>query len=99
MMEKISQIQTPLFQNQSIQKTKNENQVQGFGDIFKKALNEVNTLQKESDQLTNKLVTGEVNDISEVMIAAQKANLSLQLTIQVRNKAVEAYQEIMRMQV
>ncbi|MGB3261796.1 flagellar hook-basal body complex protein FliE, partial [Paenisporosarcina sp.] len=50
------------------------------------------------DKLTNQLVTGEVKDIHEVMIASQKASLSLQLTVQVRNKVVEAYQEVMRMQ-
>ena len=48
--------------------------------------------------MTNKLITGEVEDLHQVMIAAQKASITLDLTIQVRNKVVEAYQEIMRMQ-
>lgn len=98
-MDKLSQIQTPFIQNQSITKVKPENKVEGFGDMFKQALQEVNATQKESETLTNQLVTGEVQDIHEVMIASQKASLSLQLTVQVRNKVVEAYQEIMRMQV
>ncbi|WP_260107715.1 MULTISPECIES: flagellar hook-basal body complex protein FliE [unclassified Planococcus (in: firmicutes)] len=98
MMEKISQIQTPFIQNQSIAKPQTENKTEGFSEIFKNQLEEVNKLQNTSDKLTNQLVTGEVEDVSQVMVAAQKASLSLQLTVQVRNKVVEAYQEVMRMQ-
>ncbi|CEG24339.1 Flagellar hook-basal body complex protein FliE [Planococcus massiliensis] len=97
-MEKISQIQTPIIQNQSIAKPQTENKTEGFSEIFKKQLEEVNKLQNTSDKLTQQLVTGEVEDVSQVMVAAQKASLSLQLTVQVRNKVVEAYQEVMRMQ-
>lgn len=97
-MEKLSLIQTPFIQNQSISKVKPENKVEGFSEIFKQTLDEVKATQNHSDKLTNELVTGEVQDIHEVMIAAQKASLSLQLTVQVRNKVVEAYQEVMRMQ-
>lgn len=98
-MNNISQIQTPFIQNQSIPNVKPANQVEGFGQIFKQALEEVSAAQNTSDKLTDKLVTGEVKDIHEVMIASQKASLSLQMTLQVRNKVVEAYQEVMRMQV
>jgi flagellar hook-basal body complex protein FliE len=97
-MDKLSQIQTPFIQNQSISKVKPDNQVEGFSQIFKQKLDEVKAAQNHSDKLTNELVTGEVKDIHEVMIASQKASLSLQLTVQVRNKVVEAYQEVMRMQ-
>lgn len=45
------------------------------------------------------LAAGQVDDISQVIVAAEKADIALQLTLAVRNKAVEAYQEIMRMQV
>lgn len=98
-MDKLSQIQTPFLQIQSFSKSKPVNKVEGFGEMFKKAIQDVNAAQKESEKLTSQLVTGEVTDIHEVMIASQKASLSLQLTIQVRNKVVEAYQEVMRMQV
>jgi flagellar hook-basal body complex protein FliE len=97
-MDKLSQIQTPFIQNQSISKLKPENKVEGFSEIFKQTLEEVKSAQNQSDKLTNELVTGEVKDIHEVTIASQKASLSLQLTVQVRNKVVEAYQEVMRMQ-
>lgn len=99
-MNSLSKIQTPFIQNHMIPKaTAPENKVDDFGDMFKKALQEVNTAQKESEKKTTELVMGEGTDIHEVMIASQKASLSLQLTVQMRNKAVEAYQEIMRMQV
>ncbi len=98
-MNIISQIQTPMIQNQPFQKLKPENKAEGFDELFKQALKGVNGAQKESEKLTGQLVTGEATDIHEVMIASQKASLSLQLTVQVRNKVVEAYQEVMRMQV
>ncbi|MCD8510253.1 MAG: flagellar hook-basal body complex protein FliE [Bacillus sp. (in: Bacteria)] len=99
-MNNINHIQTPFIQSPSITAVKSEEQkVEGFREIFNNALSEVNAAQLESNRLTEKLATGEVNDIHEVMIASQKATLSLQLTVQVRNKVVEAYQEMMRMQV
>ncbi|MDR3348045.1 MAG: flagellar hook-basal body complex protein FliE [Acidaminococcales bacterium] len=70
-----------------------------FSDLLRAAVNEVNGLQKNAQAKNIELVAGRVEDLSEVMIAAEKAALSLQLTVQVRNKVVEAYQEIMRMQV
>ncbi len=73
--------------------------VPDFGEYLKNALGEVNSLQKESDNMSKALAAGQVEDISQVVIAAEKADIALQLTLAVRNKAVEAYQEIMRMQV
>lgn len=98
-MNTINQIQTPFIQSLSTPAIKPENKVEGFGEIFKQALQEVNEAQKTSDKMTEGLVTGEVENIHEVMVASEKASLSLQLTMQVRNKVVEAYQEVMRMQV
>jgi len=70
-----------------------------FSNILANAVNEVNNDIKTAEQLSDKVATGEVKDVHQVMIAMEKANLGLQLTVQVRNKVVEAYQEIMRMQV
>ncbi|MDE4085003.1 flagellar hook-basal body complex protein FliE [Planococcus maritimus] len=98
-MEKITQLQTPFLQNQFLEKMQPEPQATGFGDVFKNALKEVSAAQNVSDKKTDQLLTGEVKDVHEVMIASQKASLSLQMTMQVRNKVVEAYQEVMRMQV
>ena len=98
-MEKITQLQTPFLQNQFLEKMQPEPQATGFGDVLKNALKEVSSAQNVSDKKTDQLLTGEVKDVHEVMIASQKASLSLQMTMQVRNKVVEAYQEVMRMQV
>lgn len=69
-----------------------------FADFLGKALGEVNQLQLDSKDATMKLATGQVEDVAEVMIAS-KAAIALQMTMQVRNKVVEAYQEVMRMPV
>lgn len=68
-----------------------------FGQILNQALQQVEADQKAADDASNKLATGQTDNIADVMIANERANLSLQLTIQVRNKLLEAYQEIMRM--
>ena len=70
-----------------------------FGTYLKDALSEVNQLQLESDRQNKLLAAGEISDISQVVVAGQKAEIALQLTLQMRNRAMSAYQEIMRMQV
>lgn len=70
-----------------------------FKDMLVNAIEEVNSFQLEANAMSEKLVTGEIQDVSQVMVASQKAELSLQMAIQVRNKILEAYQEIMRMPV
>lgn len=70
-----------------------------FASVLKETLNNVNKQQIESDVLTDKLARGENIDLHQVMIASQKASITLQATLEVRNKVVEAYQEMMRMQV
>ena len=71
----------------------------GFGEILKDAISTVNEVQKQSDQEIQKLMTGESQDLHTTVIAMQKADLSFQMMMQVRNKIVQAYQEIMRMQI
>jgi flagellar hook-basal body complex protein FliE len=70
-----------------------------FGTVLKDAISTVNELQKQSDQEIQKLMTGESQDLHNTVIAMQKADLSFQMMMQVRNKIVQAYQEIIRMQV
>jgi flagellar hook-basal body complex protein FliE len=72
---------------------------QAFSQFLKEAINKVNTEQVKSDIMTEKLAKGENIDLHQVMIASQKASISLQLALEVRNKVIEAYQEVMRMQV
>jgi flagellar hook-basal body complex protein FliE len=80
------------------QKPGNE-QPGGFGEILKDAISTVNELAKQSDTEIQKLMTGESQDLHSTVIAMQKADVSFQMMMQVRNKIVQAYQEIMRMQV
>lgn len=75
-----------------------ESQVE-FADFLKESINQVNQAQLASDDLTNKLARGDNVDLHEVMIASQKAGVVMQTALEIRNKAVEAYQEMMRMQV
>lgn len=70
-----------------------------FADFLKESINKVNEAQVKSDALTEKLAKGENVDLHQVMIASQKASITLQATMEIRNKVVEAYQEVMRMQV
>jgi flagellar hook-basal body complex protein FliE len=70
-----------------------------FAATLKDAVGQVNTLQKESDHKMQELATGKSQNIHETMIAAEKADIALRLMVQVRNKMIEAYQEMMRMQV
>jgi flagellar hook-basal body complex protein FliE len=70
-----------------------------FADMLKNALNNVNDLQVNADNLTNDLAAGKTDNIHEVLIAGEKASISLDLTMQIRNKVLDAYNEIMRMQI
>lgn len=72
---------------------------QSFATTLKDAIANVNSQQITSDTMTQKLISGENVDLHEVMIASQKASISLNATLEVRNKVIEAYQEIMRMTV
>jgi flagellar hook-basal body complex protein FliE len=77
----------------------NTNPKTNFQDFLKEALSEVNDLQLKADSQVVGFASGLSNiDIHDVMIGMEQAHLALQLTIEVRNKMVEAYQEIMRMQ-
>lgn len=73
-----------------------------FKDIYDsvmKGVEDTNKLQIDSDKITEDFVTGKVDNIHKVMIAQEKANLALMFTVEVRNKAIEAYKELMRMQI
>lgn len=71
---------------------------QTFRDLLTDALGTVNTLQNESDIAFERLIAGDI-EFHDAMIVAEKANLALQLTMAIRTKLLESYQEIMRMQV
>ena len=78
----------------------NANNQVDFGDLMKNAVGQVNNLQQTSNQLKTGFEMGDPNiQLSDVMIASQKASVAFEATVQVRNKFVEAYQEVMRMSI
>lgn len=71
----------------------------GFGDMVTNALGNLEKTQATADNLAKQMATGQLTDVHDYMIAATEATLSTQLTVAVRNKAVEAFQSIMSMQI
>lgn len=72
----------------------NEN---GFSGQLNKAINQLNEIQSNSEQAQLKFVTGELQDVHQVTIAMQEAKIAMGIAVEVRNKLIEAYQEIARM--
>ncbi|NLA76088.1 MAG: flagellar hook-basal body complex protein FliE [Deltaproteobacteria bacterium] len=74
-----------------------QNSSLSFKNTLEELISNVNNQITESDQLTRDFASGKNNNIHEVMIASEKAGISLRFLVQVRNKLLDAYQEIMRM--
>ncbi|MBL4952948.1 flagellar hook-basal body complex protein FliE [Neobacillus sp. OS1-32] len=97
----VSQISTGAIKmNQNpFQKVDNNQPSTSFANVLKGYLDNVDAAVKQSSDLAAKAAAGEIDNVHDVMIASQKAKLALELTVTVRDKAVEAYQEMMRMQI
>ncbi len=87
-----------VFENTNITGTNNNNSSNSFQNILKENLDKVNQDQIEADNITNDFVLGKDIDVHEMILSMEEAKMSLQLAIQVRNKVVEAVQELNRMQ-
>ncbi len=101
---KISNIQSPKInptQMRPAQPTTVSNEISGksFRDVLAETVSEVQHLQNEADTTIKKLVAGEIKDVTEAMVAVEQADMAFQTMMTVRNKVLNAYQEIMRMQV
>jgi flagellar hook-basal body complex protein FliE len=70
-----------------------------FGTLLKDAISTVNDLQQRSDLEIQKIITGESDELHTAVVAMQRADVSFQMMMQVRNKIVQAYQEVLRMPV
>ena len=70
-----------------------------FGSMVSKALDSMNDSQIKADQMARDAATGNLQNVSDYMIAANQAELTTQLTVAVRNKAVDAFNQIMEMNV
>ena len=82
----------------SIKEDSGSNSV-SFGEYLNSALMKVSDLESQADQLKQDFALGNTDNISEVLIAGEKANVAVQFTMQIRNKILDAYSEIMRMQI
>ena len=69
----------------------------GFSEVFSNMINSVNDLQKESAQIQTNFMNGEPVEIHQMMIKAQEAGVAMDLLLEIRNKLINAYSEIMRM--
>ena len=76
-----------------------KNNKTSFGDMLAEAVNEINKLQIDADKAIANVELSDSGSIHEAMIALEEANISFRAMMQVRNKVLEAYQEVMRMQV
>ncbi len=84
-----------LLKNRSTEKSKGTE----FADVLKESLEEVNNLQEKGQKAMSDLATGQVKDLHQAAIAIDKAELSMKLMLEVRNKAINAYKEILRTQI
>jgi len=71
----------------------------GFGEVLNQFVGEVNQKQLDSTQAVNDLLAGKEIPLHQAMIAMQEAGVAFQLMVEVRNKLLEGYQELMRMQI
>jgi flagellar hook-basal body complex protein FliE len=96
MIERITDKFAPLAEHAAGRPLGNDG---GFAAMLKDSISEVDRLQKEADRSIERLTVGDETDIHETVIAMEKADIAFKLMVQVRNKIVGAYEEIMRMQV
>jgi flagellar hook-basal body complex protein FliE len=82
-----------------LQKVDTEKNTTSFANVIQGYLKNVDHTVKEASDLSVKLAAGQIDNIHDVTIASQKSKLALELTVAIRDKAVEAYQETMRMQI
>lgn len=76
-----------------------DNKDQSFKDLLSDFVGDVNQLQNKADDSVNKLAAGEITDVHDVMVKVEEANLSFSLMMEIRNKIVEGYKEVMKTQV
>ena len=76
-----------------------QSRTSSFGEVLQQSIDQVNRLQLEADAKINDLATGKQTDLHQTMIAVEKASVSFELLMQIRNKVISAYDNLMRTQV
>ena len=90
---------TPIDSGQGVGSASLKKSGDGFGSLIKDAVESIDSTQKGAEKEISKAVTGESTDLHKTIIALQTADLKFQLGLQVRNKLIGAFDEIMRMPV
>jgi len=100
-VEPISERLNVLVDNGLAERTSRAAEEEGpsFADIVQENIAEVNELEKEADQLTEDFALGKTDNIHDVAIATEKARIALDLTLEVQRRVVDAFDEVMRMQI
>ena len=98
-IEGVSAVNTALAGLKPVSALGSDNGAVSFKDMLMDALNGVNDLQQQSSAITEDFIAGRTDSIQDVMISATEASLATDFLVEVRNKVMDAYQEIMRMQV
>lgn len=94
---KISQIEGMFPKLPSLNKL-GKNEDKKFGNVISEFINSVNMEQQNANKLTNDFIEGKNVELHQVMVATEKAKTSLELLMQIRNKAIDMYKELTRMQ-
>lgn len=92
---------TPIQSNELVNQVKQSpSEAQAnFASTLKNAIEDLNHIQLESDKKTEAFASGKIDDLHDVMITAQKSSVTLETTVQMQKKVIDAYNEVMRMQV
>lgn len=99
-MREMQRLASQDIQPQQTLNTADQAAAPSFSNMFSQALNQVNELQQTSSGLQEAYIRGDGNvDITRVMVASQKSSIAFQAVVQVRNKLVEAYKDVMNMPV
>lgn len=93
----ISGLPGKIQSNMPVHKTPSKDNGSGFENLLTQSLKEVNSAQINANNAVNDLVAGKTENIHETMIQMQKASISFEMMMEVRNKLVDAYQEIIKM--
>lgn len=95
----VSGMEQTRSQGQGVGANSNLKGTESFANTLKEAIGSVNALQKSADVQAQQLATGKNQNLHETMIATEKADIALRLMVSVRNKVIDAYHEVMKMQV
>ncbi|MCJ7508347.1 MAG: flagellar hook-basal body complex protein FliE [candidate division Zixibacteria bacterium] len=80
-----------------INQTKNTEEIESFGNLLQSFIQDVNNLQGNADQMVQKFALGQVEDVHQVVVATEEANIAFQLLLEIRNKLIDAYHTLMQM--